>query len=199
MTRVSLEAIRLRFSKECHMVFAGWLRPDRVLIAAAVVVAGVIACRDTTTPKEFAKAVTTDPSSTMGVGFTSTLIARGNLGTFHIPSHVDGFDVELNSPDNTDIAVANISIATGGSSGWHYHPGPVLVVVKTGAITFYRGDDKNCAGTRYAAGTSFTEKGGSVANARNEGAVEATSVATYFAPPAPSPLRIDAPKPDNCA
>jgi quercetin dioxygenase-like cupin family protein len=169
-------------------------------MAVVAVVIGVFACRDTTTPKEFAKAVTTEPSSTMGLGFTSTLDGRGHLGTFHIPSHVDGFDVELNSPDNADIAVADITIAPGGYSGWHYHPGPVLVVVKTGAITFYRGDDKNCAGTRYPAGTSFTEQGGAVANARNEGTVEATSVATYFAPPGSgtSGLRIDAAKPENC-
>jgi quercetin dioxygenase-like cupin family protein len=172
--------------------------PHRVLIAAAAVVVGVLACRETTTPKESAKAVTTDPMSTMGVGFTSTLIARGDLGTFHIPSHVNGYDVELNSPDNTDIAVANISITTGGSSGWHYHPGPVLVVVKSGTVTFYSSDDRDCSATRYAAGTTFTEDGGAVGNARNEGTVEVTSVATFFAPPAPSPLRIDVPKPANC-
>jgi quercetin dioxygenase-like cupin family protein len=174
-------------------------RPRRVLIAAAVVAAGVLACRDTTTPKDFSKAVPTGPSETMGVGFTSTLIARGNLGTFHIPSHVNGYDVELNSPDNTDIAVANIGITTGGSSGWHYHPGPVLVVVKSGTITFYSADDPTCTPRVHPAGTSFTEQDGIVGNARNEGAADVVAVATFFAPPAPSPLRIDAPKPDNCA
>jgi quercetin dioxygenase-like cupin family protein len=171
--------------------------PHRVLIAAAAVVVGVLACRETTTPKESAKAVTTDPMSTMGVGFTSTLVGRGNLGPFHMQSKVADYEVELKSHDNTDVAVANISVAVGGSSGWHYHPGPVLVVVKTGAITFYRADDPNCAGTRYAAGTTFTENGGAVGNARNEGTVEVTSVATFFAPPGAA-LRIDVPKPANC-
>jgi quercetin dioxygenase-like cupin family protein len=171
--------------------------PHRVLIAAAAVAAGVLACRDTTTPKEFSKTVPTGASETMGVGFTSTLIGRGNLGPFHLQSEVAGYEIELQSDHNTDIAVANISVAVGGSSGWHYHPGPVLVVVKTGAITFYRADDPNCAGTRYPAGTSFTEQGGAVGNARNEGAVEVTSVATFFAPPG-SALRIDAPQPANC-
>jgi hypothetical protein len=135
----------------------------------------------------------------MGVGFTSTLIARGNLGTFHIQSKVDGYDVELKSHDNTDIAVANIGITSGGSSGWHYHPGPVLVVVKSGTITFYRADNPNCAPDVYGPNTSFTEQDGIVGNARNEGAVDVVAVATFFAPPAPSPLRIDAAKPDNCA
>src|SRR6266566_7799528 len=120
--------------------------PHRVLVAMLLVAAGAFACRDTTTPKELSKTAPTGAAETMGVGFTSTLIARGNLGTFHMQSKVDGYDVELKSHDNTDIAVANITIAVAGSSGWHYHPGPVLVVVKTGAITFYRADDPNCAG-----------------------------------------------------
>jgi hypothetical protein len=50
----------------------------------------------------------------------------------------------------------------------------VLVVVKTGAITFYHGDDPTCTGTVHRAGTTFLEKGGDVGIARNEGAVEAT-------------------------
>src|SRR6266550_3119088 len=115
--------------------------PHRVLVAVVAVAAGAFACKDTTTPKELSKTAPTGAAETMGIGFTSTLIARGNLGTFHIQSKVEGYDVELKSHDNTDIAVANITIAVAGSSGWHYHPGPVLVVVKTGAITFYRADD----------------------------------------------------------
>jgi quercetin dioxygenase-like cupin family protein len=144
--------------------------PHRVLIAAAAVAVGVLACRDTTTPTESAKAVTTEASSTMGVGFTSTLIARGTVGAFHIQSKEAGFDVELKAHDNTDIAVANIGVTPGGSSGWHYHPGPVLVVVKSGTITFYSSDDPACSPKVHPAGTSFIEEGGVVGNARNEGA-----------------------------
>jgi len=169
--------------------------PHRVLFAAAAVAAGVLACRDTTTPQ--AKAVNIDPSSTMGVGFTSTLIGRGNLGPFHMKSKVAGYEVELKSRDNTDIAVANIAITSGGSSGWHSHPGPVLVVVKSGTITFYRADNPNCAADVYGPGTSFTEQGGLVGNATNKGAVDVVAVATFFAPPGVA-LRIDAPAPDDC-
>jgi hypothetical protein len=193
------------------MMFAGWLRPHRVLIAVAVVAAGVLACRDTTTPKEVSTAgVAFDPLSTdASPGFISVVIGRGNLGPFRINSKAAGYHVDLKSPDNTDIAVANITIAPGAHSGWHYHPGPVLVVVKTGSITFYHSarsredgegaDDAACPPTRYNAGSTFTESGGVVGIARNEGTVEATAVATFFAPPAPSPLRIGAPKPANCA
>ena len=179
--------------------------PHRVLFAAAAVAAGVLACRDTTTPQ--AKAVNIDPSSTMGVGFTSTLIGRGNLGSFNIKcnddnsdnkSGGDGYCAELKSRDNTDIAVLNIGITPGGTSGWHYHPGPVLVVVKSGTITFYSADDRNCAPKVHPAGTSFYERGGIVGNARNEGTVDVVGVATFFAPPG-SALRFDAAAPENCA
>jgi hypothetical protein len=134
----------------------------------------------------------------MGAGFTSTLIARGNLGTFHMQSKAAGYDVELKSHDNTDIAVANIGITPRGFSGWHSHPGPVLVVVKSGTITFYRADNPNCAADVYGPGSSFTEQGGLLANATNKGSVDVVAVATFFAPPGAA-LKIDAPKPDNCA
>ena len=172
--------------------------PHRVLVAMVAVAAGAFACRDTTTPKELSKSAPTGAVETMGVGFTSTLIARGNLGTFHMQSKVDGYDVELKSHDNTDVAVANIGIAAGGSSGWHSHPGPVLVVVKSGTITFYRADNPGCAADVYGPGNSFTEQGGLVANATNQGAEPVVGVATFLAPPGAA-LRIDAARPDNCS
>ena len=202
-------------------MFAGWLRPHRVLVAVVAVATGALACRDTTTPKEFSKEGIAEPRFTTAVGFTSAPIGRGNLGTFHVKckadgnddqleshddtenndnnrSKADGYCVQLKSNDNTDIVVANIVVTPGGTSGWHKHPGPVIVVVKTGAVTFYHGDDHTCSPTLYPAGTSFVEQGGRVGIARNEGAVEATVVATFFVP-AGSPTRIDAAAPGNCA
>lgn len=178
----------------------GWLRPDRVLIAAGVVAAGVLACRDTTTPK--VAAVAFDPSSTASSGFASTLVGRGNIGTFHTKSGVGDYDVQLKTNDNTDIAVSTIVVTPGGHSGWHYHPGPVLVVVTSGTITFYHGSDPTCSGMAHHAGTAFMEEGGDVGIARNEGNVNATVVATFFAPPGSgtSGLRIDVPTaPGNCS
>ena len=196
--------------------------PHRVLIAAAAIVVGVLACRDTTTTPQ-ARAVNRDPSSTMGSLFLTTLIARGSLGTFDVKCKPDGNDLkgeshdngdnksidtgycaELKSRDNTDIAVAQVDIQPGGFSGWHYHPGPVLVVVKSGTITFYSADERKCAPRVHGPGTSFIEQGGIVGIARNEGAEAVVAGVTFFAPPTPTPnnplsgLRIDAPKPANC-
>ena len=171
-----------------------------------------IACEQSTTRPQSGPSIT-DPSFTVATGFVSTAVARGNAGAFHIRS-TDGFVVEIKAKDNTDIAVSNVVVAPGGSSGWHSHPGPVLVIVKTGAITFYRagkhggqngddekGDNENgnngsnaptCSRTVYPAGSAFVEvpAPGHVMLAKNEGATEATVTATYFAPPGAA-LRID--------
>ena len=184
------------------MVFAKWLRPHRVLMAVVAIAAGALACRDTTTPKEVSNAGVPEPSFTVAVGFVGTPVGRGNVGTFHIKSKAAGYNVDLKSKDNTDIVVTNIAVAPGGHSGWHFHPGPAMVVVKTGAITFYRGDDRTCSGTRHPAGTAFIEEGGTVGIARNEEAVETTVVATFFVPTSvtstPTPTRVDADRPGNC-
>jgi len=166
-------------------------------MAVVAVATGALACKDTTTPRESSNAGIGQPSFTLAVGFTSTPVGRGNLGTFHVQSKAAGYDVELKSHDNTDIVVANIVVAPGGHSGWHFHPGPVIVVVKTGTVTFYHGDDPTCSGTSYPAGTAFVEEGGRVGIARNEGAVEVNNVVTFFVPKG-SPTRIDAPRPGNC-
>jgi hypothetical protein len=122
--------------------------------------------------------------------------------------------VDINAKGNTDIAVSTVVVGVGGSSGWHSHPGPVLVIVKTGAITFYRagghgaqgeddeqaaaqtGHSATCTRTVYPAGSAFVEvpAPGHVMLAKNEGSVETTVTATYFAP-AGAPLRIDQPAP----
>src|SRR5256714_15676524 len=113
-----------------------------VMLSALGVARGVFACSDSATRGEAAKpAITEPPSFTAAAGFTPTVLARGNLGTFHIQSKAGDYDAELKSHDNTDIVVVSIVVTPGGNSGWHYHPGPVLVTVKTGTITFYMGDD----------------------------------------------------------
>jgi len=173
------------------------------------------ACEDSTTRQPPRPSIT-DPSFTAASGFVSTAVARGSAEAFHIRS-TDGFDVEIKTKDSTVIAVSNVIVSPGGSSGWHSHPGPVLVVVKTGTITFYRagkhggqnGDDQNgnngtnaptCSRTVYPAGSAFVEvpAPGHVMLAKNEGSTDATVTATYFAPPRAA-LRIDQPWPGgNC-
>ena len=88
-------------------------------------------------------------------------------------------------------------IAPGGSFGWHSHPGPSFVVVKTGALTLYRADDPSCTGEVVEAGSGFVDNGGDIHLVRNEGSVE-TVVYVMSLVPRGASRRIDEAHPSNC-
>jgi hypothetical protein len=180
------------------------MRYSQLTLAGVSAAALFLGCEDSTSSRQSKQLGVTEPAMTMAVGFTTTVLARGNAGGFHVNSKVGDYNVEINAPDNTDFVMARNVVDPGGSSGWHSHPGPVLVVVKTGTITFYRarehgnGNDGICSSTSYPAGSAFIEMGGQLANARNEGAVTDTVYATFFVP-AGAATRIDQPAPGgNC-
>jgi len=137
------------------------------------------------------------PSFTVASGLTNAVLGRANLGVAHVHSNFDGFDVELKALDNTDVSMSSAVIAPGGDSGWHGHPGLVVVLIKKGALTFYEADDPTCTPIVHPAGTVVLETSGHVHIARNEGAENVEYVATQFLP-AGEPGRIDAAVPGNC-
>ena len=60
-------------------------------------------------------------------GLTNVPLARGtNVSHGTIPLQV-----------GTDVAMAQITVDPGGSSGWHSHPGGAIIVVKQGSLTVY--------------------------------------------------------------
>lgn len=99
---------------------------------------------------------------------------------------------------NHDIVVSELSFAPGSFSGWHSHPGKVIVGVARGSITIYRASDPACAGTTYHAGDVFIERAHAAHEARNEGTAAAVVNVTYLnVAPGGSP-RIDEAQPANC-
>src|SRR5258708_92194 len=126
---------------EVHM---SRLLRNSIILSALAVAIGALACSDTTKPRELATAGIGGPSYTAAVDFTSTVVGRGNLGTFHIQSKAGAYDAELKSHDNTDIVVANIAVAPGGHSGWHFQHGTGMKVptrMPTGCYGYVRDHD----------------------------------------------------------
>jgi quercetin dioxygenase-like cupin family protein len=125
--------------------------------------------------------------ATSGSGTVSTQFGRSTFSKFHTRM------------GSGDIVVTENSFAPGGYSGWHSHPGKVVIAVQRGEITIYRGSDPKCAGTTYASGDVFVERPSDVYNGVNESATIAAVVnATYFNVPVGGSVRIDQPKPPNC-
>jgi quercetin dioxygenase-like cupin family protein len=106
--------------------------------------------------------------------------------------------LKVNNADQT--VVQQIVLSPGGQTGWHSHPGPVFVLVKTGALTIYSGDDPACGSRTYTAGQSFIDSGqGHVHIGWNESASEDLELwAVYIDVPPGEAFRIDAPAPGNC-
>ena len=91
------------------------------------------------------------------------------------------------------FAHATVTIDPLGHSGWHSHPGVVLVTVLSGAVTFY---DADCSFNVYPAGASFVESDGATGLARNQSATTPAVVyVTYIVPAGAPALRIDQPDP----
>ncbi len=96
--------------------------------------------------------------------------------------------------------IQSIVIGPGGHTGWHSHPGPVVVLVKSGALTFYDGEDVGCVPRTYQAGQAFIDRGQAhVHIARNLSTTDNLELwAVYFDVPPGGPFRLDAPDPGNC-
>jgi quercetin dioxygenase-like cupin family protein len=133
---------------------------------------------------------------------SSTVLARaGFADPVDIKFKVRGQHQEVIHVRNAqETVVQQIVIGPGGHTGWHSHPGPVVVLVKAGALTLYSSEDPTCTGRTYSAGQAFIDSGqGHVHIARNLSQSENIELwVTYFDVPPGGPFRIDAPDPGNC-
>jgi hypothetical protein len=178
--------------------------PAAALFGALTCAAVLIGCKDESQPlaPQPADAETSTPLFTLGSGTTSTLLGRATFSdpsdqVFKVKRITGDWHVEIKSKPALDLAVQSIVFAAGGQSGWHSHPGPVFIQVVSGTMTFYESDDPTCTPIVRTVGQGYLDKGEHAHIARNETALSAQTVVTYFAPPGAA-LRVDEPTPGNC-
>ncbi|MCT7657676.1 cupin [Mycobacterium deserti] len=112
-------------------------------------------------------------------------------------SGVEAVTLSQATVDGIDYITREITIAPGGSTGWHYHDGQVYGVIRAGTLTH---DAANC--TRdgvYAVGAPITEASGpsNVHVGRNLESVPLKMWVLYIKPTG-VPLAVDTPDP-GCA
>lgn len=172
----------------------------QALFAISAVGAAIVVAASTARP------VLATPSS----GFGGTTLAVGRFGEFSVFNHLVPPDFWKSRHDRdlwlslqqtkgaSDVYVQSNVWEPGGTTGWHTHPGHSLIIVTAGAVTAYSGDDRRCRPRTYTVGMGFVDPGGShVHNLRNEGTVQARTIAVQLIP-ADAVRRIDAPDPGNC-
>jgi hypothetical protein len=155
--------------------------------------------------------VATPALSTPGAGVVGAVLARGTLD--------DRAKLTITS-EESDVVTQHVTIAPGGHTGWHSHPGPAIVVVAAGTLTLYDGDDRNhdghgrkhvgddrrggghdpmCEPHPFGPGESFIDPGrGHVHIGRNEGPTTVELYVTYLDVPIGGAFRIDVADPGNC-
>jgi len=133
--------------------------------------------------------------ATPGSGVTAQLLSSGNLPE---PVQVKIKNGSKFNMDVTQILIYKITIAPGGYTGWHQHGGPHMIVVASGALTYFEGDDPTCTGVVYSAGSAVMDPGFDTHFVRNDGAVDAVTYVTQLLS-AGGTFRIDVPSPGNCS
>jgi hypothetical protein len=145
-------------------------------------------------------------SALVFVGFGSVALATPGQGDIHRGDvgrggHPNDGTITFQAGRETVIYTA--TVAPGATSGWHRHPGAVVVLVKSGTLTTFGLDRPPCQGEDVLAGHAYFED--DAANARwphfvrNRGQVPTEIVVTAFNVPAGGSSRTEADAPKECA
>jgi len=155
--------------------------------------------------------------ATPSSGLTATTLAKSLFEPLDVEGHVSsadacqssqgkiedwercaGWKARANTGGPSDVWVVDNKLVPGGTTGWHSHPGPSLILVVAGTVTNYTSDDPSCTGHAYSAGQGFVDPGGThVHILRNEDSLPAETIAVQLLP-RDAVRRIDAPDPGNC-
>ncbi len=109
-------------------------------------------------------------------------IAAAQVSPLQIIALAQGYgaaDATLQVRGPSDVLQTDLIFQPGGTTGWHTHPGPVVVIVKTGALTEIH---PNGCTTVHPAGSAFFEQPNEVHNVVNQTNVVTEVYATFLSP-----------------
>jgi hypothetical protein len=115
------------------------------------------------------------------------------------PGNATSFwQVRISAKGATDVHVLENIIAPGGTFGWHSHPGPSLVIVKSGTLSVYHAPDCTAEdfGPGSPNGSTFVDQGHDLHMVRNNSTTDIADVYVVSFVPAGFGRRIDEPNPN---
>lgn len=143
-----------------------------------------------------------EPDESDGFGVTAVLAGPATftdaVGANFRVRYDRGRALNSNLPrDASNTITVAVAWDPGGTSGWHTHPGPVVVNVTEGEVTVTNAID--CVPRTYGVGEAFLDPGqGNIHIATNASEDDgAEAVGTFFGVPDGGPATIMAP-PANC-
>jgi hypothetical protein len=168
-----------------------YLAGAAALVGVAIV---AISCNDSshpTAPSQKTGAAT--PSFTMGMGTSNVFVGQGNYSRVMVKHETKDWEVQLKAQKGLEIVARSFSYAPHSITGWHQHPGPVLIQILEGTVTFYEADHP-CTPVVVHAGEGYVDTGNGHMG-RNLSDVPAKDLTINLAPPGTpvTSLRIDMP------
>jgi quercetin dioxygenase-like cupin family protein len=105
--------------------------------------------------------------------------------------------IDIDRKGQSNVVTVRIDFNPGDTTGWHFHPGPVLVQVVSGAVTLSHAAHGRCLSDVVRAGHGFFEAPGAVHVAANRRQDPAAVYATFVLPPG-APPAVSVPVPAAC-
>jgi quercetin dioxygenase-like cupin family protein len=139
--------------------------------------------------------------ATPPAGVTTMILGKSLFSEFQTATHTlpaDTWQAQLRTHGDSDVYAVDNRFDPGGSTGWHSHPGPSLILVLSGTVTNYDSSDPSCTPHDYAAGQGFLDPAGVVHEVRNNSTTASAEVLAVQLLPHGSTRRIDEPQPSNC-
>lgn len=102
-------------------------------------------------------------------------------------------------PDGAELYIQHARLEAGQATGWHTHPGPVLVAVVAGSLTYEDAHANRCRRTTYSAGEGFTDPGFGHVHRAIAGPTGADFYPVYILPKGAATHLIPVTAPDDCA
>ena len=142
--------------------------------------------------------VTNPPWSPVIGNFPNGIDAKAKTDTDPGRGH-DNWKFKIEANGSTDVHVLENIIAPGGTFGWHSHPGPSLVTVKSGTLSVYHAGACTTPedfGPGSPNGSTFVDQGHDLHMVRNNSSTTVADVYVVSFVPAGFGRRIDEPNPN---
>jgi hypothetical protein len=149
--------------------------------AAALAVVGVAV----------ASHVTPVDPATVPTGF---LVAHNSIGDVPVSALARAV-----TPDGADVFVQHVRLGANSPTGWHTHPGPALVTVVKGSVTYEDAEANRCRQAIYGAGEGFVDRGFGHVHRAIAGPDGVDFYVVYLLPPGSETHVIPASAPPECS
>jgi quercetin dioxygenase-like cupin family protein len=103
------------------------------------------------------------------------------------------------TPDGADVFLQHVRLDANAATGWHTHPGPAVVTVVRGSLTYEDARAEACRRIVYPAGEGFVDRGFGHVHRAIAGPDGVDFYVTYILPPGSTTHVVAATAPSACA